>query len=61
MSLGYVGRALAVANLVYWATNLFGFLLPTAVVRYMRAHFFCVEAEEVTLREGRESAAGLMS
>jgi len=27
----------------------------------MRAHFFCVEAEEVTLREGRESAAGLMS
>eukprot|EP00565_Helicotheca_tamesis_P007251 CAMPEP_0185741288 /NCGR_PEP_ID=MMETSP1171-20130828/38879_1 /TAXON_ID=374046 /ORGANISM="Helicotheca tamensis, Strain CCMP826" /LENGTH=443 /DNA_ID=CAMNT_0028413249 /DNA_START=138 /DNA_END=1469 /DNA_ORIENTATION=+ len=61
VSLGYAGRALAVANLVYWATNLFGFLLPTGVVRYMRAHFFCVEAEQVTLREGGEGAAGLMS
>jgi hypothetical protein len=57
--LGYVGRAVAVMNLLYWATNLFGFLLPTAAMRYMRAHFFGVEAEHVTTRPGFESTIGL--
>ena len=58
VALGRAGRALAVANYVYWAANLFGFLLPVASVRYMRAHFFCVEAEEVQLREGQVVSAG---
>ena len=60
VALGRAGRALAVANYVYWAANLFGFLLPVASVRYMRAHFFCVEAEEVQLREGQVVSAGLL-
>jgi len=45
------GRVLASLNFVYWGLNLFGFLLPVATMRYMRSHFFCVEAEEVVLRE----------
>ncbi len=51
MKLWGLGRVLAVGNFVYWGLNLFGFLLPVATMRYMRSHFFCVEAEEVTLRE----------
>ncbi|KAL9183803.1 hypothetical protein ACHAXT_004659 [Thalassiosira profunda] len=42
-------RALGVANLLYWYANLFLFLIPVGVVRYLRAHFFSVEAAEVTL------------
>jgi hypothetical protein len=53
-NLGSVGRSLAVANFLYWTLNLFGFLLPVAVMRYMRAHFYCVEAEQVTTRAGME-------
>ena len=45
------GRLLAVGNFVYWGANLFGFLVPVASMRYMRSHFFCVDAEEVVLRE----------
>jgi len=52
--LGALGRGLAVANLIYWGVNLFGFLLPVAAMRYMRAHFYCVEAEQVTTRVGLE-------
>jgi hypothetical protein len=33
MSLGGPGRVLAVLNLVYWTTNLFGFLIPVGVMR----------------------------
>ena len=58
--LGGIGRAIAIANFTYWMTNLFGFLIPVAAVRYMRAHFFAVEAEEVTTRTSMEDSAGLM-
>jgi hypothetical protein len=54
------GRALAGANLAYWAINLFAFLLPVASLRYMRAHFFAVEAESVTTRRGMEETIGLI-
>lgn len=47
----HMKSVLAVANLLYWSTNLFGFLLPIAVMRYLRAHFMCVEAEQVVLRD----------
>jgi hypothetical protein len=60
-TMGTVGRLLAISNLVYWSLNLFAFLLPVAVMRYMRAHFFCVEAEEVTMRAGMEETLGLSS
>jgi hypothetical protein len=51
---------LAIANAFYWAANLFCFLLPIATIRYMRAHFFGVEAEEVTTRLGMEESVGLI-
>ena len=51
---------LAVLNMVYWSLNLFGFVIPIATMRYMRSHFFCVEAEEVTLRQGLEETIGLV-
>ena len=59
--LGVFSRGLAIANAVYWATNLFAFLIPVASIRYMRAHFFGVEAEEVTTRIGMEESVGLIS
>jgi hypothetical protein len=59
LEMGTVGRVLAIANLAYWMINLFGFLLPIAVVRYMRAHFFAVEAEQVTTRPGMEDSTGV--
>ena len=58
--LGPAGRALAIANYAYWTINLFAFLLPIGVIRYMRAHFFCIEAAEVQLRKGQETSAGLL-
>ena len=45
-------KILALGNFVYWGANLFGFLVPVASLRYMRSHFFCVEAQEVVLRKG---------
>jgi hypothetical protein len=48
-------QTVAVANLVYWTINLFGFLLPIAVIRYMRAHFLAVEAAQVTVHPGMDS------
>jgi hypothetical protein len=51
---------LAIANAVYWACNLFAFLIPVATLRYMRAHFFGVEAAEVTTRIGMEESIGLI-
>jgi hypothetical protein len=56
---GGVGRAFAFLNLAFWSVNLFGFLIPVAVMRYLRAHFFMVEAEQVTLRSGMEDTIGL--
>lgn len=53
-------RALGAANLVYWYANLFLFLVPVGVMRYLRAHFFCVEATEVVVRKGGEDSVGLL-
>lgn len=53
-------RALGIANLLYWYANLLFFLVPVGVVRYLRAHYFCVEAVEVTVRQGGESFVGLL-
>ncbi|KAL7529142.1 hypothetical protein ACHAWF_002854 [Thalassiosira exigua] len=53
-------QAVGVANLLYWYANLFFFLIPVGVVRYLRAHFFCVEAVEVTVRKGAENSVGLL-
>ena len=58
---GRLGRIVAAANFAYWMINLFGFLLPVATVRYMRAHFFAVEAEQVILRPSMEDSAGFLS
>lgn len=60
MSLGLVGRCLAISNALYWTANLLVFLIPVATIRYMRAHFFGVEAAEVTTRIGMEESAGLI-
>mmetsp|Transcript_24703 Transcript_24703/g.51083 ORF Transcript_24703/g.51083 Transcript_24703/m.51083 type:complete len:420 (+) Transcript_24703:1632-2891(+) len=59
-ALSRIGWCLGIANAVYWAVNLFAFLIPIASVRYMRAHFFAVEAEEVTTRIGLEETVGLV-
>jgi hypothetical protein len=60
ISLGRIGRGLGIINAAYWAINLFAFLIPIASVRYMRAHFFGVEAEEVTTRIGLEETVGIV-
>ena len=60
VKIGYLSRSLASINMIYWTLNLFGFLLPVATLRYLRAHFFCVEAEEVVMREGYEDGVGLL-
>lgn len=57
--LGWAGLALAISNFVYWSVNLFGFLIPVATMKYMRAHFFFVEAQQVTTRAGMEETVGL--
>ena len=54
-------RVLGIVNLIYWYANLLFFLVPVGVVRYLRAHYFCVEAVEVTVRKGGESSVGLLS
>ena len=53
-------RVLGIINLFYWYANLLFFLIPVGVVRYLRAHYFCVEAVEVTVRKGGESSVGLL-
>mmetsp|Transcript_13888 Transcript_13888/g.30145 ORF Transcript_13888/g.30145 Transcript_13888/m.30145 type:complete len:405 (-) Transcript_13888:944-2158(-) len=53
-------QILGSANLLYWYANLFLFLIPVGVVRYLRAHFFCVEAIDVTVRKGGEGSVGLL-
>lgn len=60
LTLGVAGRTLAIANVAYWSANLFTFLIPVALVRYMRAYFFAVEASEVTTRIGMEDSVGLV-
>ena len=59
-TLGRIGKGLGIANAAYWALNLFAFLIPIASIRYMRAHFFGVEAEEVTTRIGLEETVGIV-
>jgi hypothetical protein len=53
-------RLLGVSNLLFWYANLAFFLIPVGAIRYLRAHFYCVEAEEVTVRKGGESSVGLL-
>jgi len=53
-------QVLGIANLLYWYANLFLFLVPVGVMRYLRAHFYCVEAVEVTVRKGGEGSVGLL-
>lgn len=57
--LGWAGLLLAISNFLYWSVNLFGFLIPVATMKYMRAHFFFVEAQQVTTRVGMEETVGL--
>ena len=54
------GKGLAVVNFVYWGMNLFLFLIPVATMKYMRAYFYAVEAEEVAVRDGDEDSVGLL-
>lgn len=58
--LGGIGRCLGILNAAYWSINLFAFLIPIASIRYMRAHFFGVEAERVTTRFGLEETIGIV-
>ena len=60
LPLGRIGRGLGIINAAYWALNLFVFLIPIASTRYMRAHFFGVEAEGVTTRIGLEETMGIV-
>jgi hypothetical protein len=61
-SLGsHMGKILGVLNGFYWSMNLFGFLIPIASLRYLRAHYFCVEVSEVVVREGGDHNIGLLS
>ena len=53
-------KVLGIFNLLYWYANLFLFLIPIGVVRYLRAHFFCIEATEVIVRKGGEDSVGLL-
>jgi len=47
-----ISQWLAVANWAYTAVNLWGFLIPVATLRYLRAHFWGVEAARVVTRRG---------
>lgn len=51
-------QALQGLNLVYTLINVFGFLIPVALMRYMRAHFFAVEAASVAIHPGMEETLG---
>ena len=53
-----IGKMLSTLNMMYWTMNLFGFLIPNATMKYMRAHFFCVEATEV--QTTRKDQVGLL-
>ena len=53
-------KLLGISNLLYWYANLFLFLIPIGVTRYLRAHFFCIEATEVIVREGGDDSVGLL-
>jgi len=56
--IGPFARTAAVTCAAYSAADLFGFVLPTLSMRYLRAHFFCVEAAEVTVKEGGGAEGG---
>jgi len=59
-SMSAFGKLLSLTNFVYWGVNLFLFLIPVASMRYLRSYFFCVEAEEVVVRDGDEDNIGLL-
>ena len=61
MALGAFSRWLALANLAYSTINLWGFLVPIASIRYLRAHFFSVEAAQVVTRAGMDDSVGFLS
>lgn len=46
----HFGRFLALFNMIYGTLDLFLLVIPVVSMKYLRAHFFCVEASEVTLR-----------
>ncbi|KAF8413185.1 hypothetical protein HHK36_001161 [Tetracentron sinense] len=54
----YFGRGLAIANMMFWCFNLFGFLLPVylprAFKRYYGHKLFCWGFEEISDDEGSE-------
>lgn len=53
-------QALGILNLGYTSLNLLAFLIPIALVRYMRAYFWGVEATEVVTRVGMEETLGMI-
>jgi hypothetical protein len=59
-SLDSMGKLVAIISLLYWSAHLFGFLLPTGVLRYLRAHFFYIEAAEVKIHDGGNDNIGLL-
>jgi hypothetical protein len=59
-NLGSYGKIFAIGSFLYWSAHLFGFLIPIGVMRYLRAHFFTVEAEEVKVHAGSEESVGLL-
>jgi hypothetical protein len=50
-----INHVLAWLNVVYSVVHVFGFLIPVAVPRYLRTHYFAVEATSVTVPPGFES------
>jgi hypothetical protein len=55
------GKLFAVFSFLYGTAHLFGFLIPIGVMRYLRAHFFHIEAREVSIQEGNNESIGLLS
>jgi hypothetical protein len=47
---GTLFRLLPLVQMVYGSAHMLGFLIPVALVRYMRVYFYMVEAQEVQLR-----------
>ena len=43
-------RVFPMVHMLYCVIHLFGFLLPVALIRYLRVYFYMVEAQEVHLR-----------
>lgn len=50
------GSPWAVSSFIYTVLHLFGFLLPVAVLKYVRAHVLGVEVEQATIRPALEDS-----